>query len=131
MAFFHKNTHKIHENYIKILSPLLLRFLFVCLFSFFRQESSGPPLNISTLYQQAGNEDIEVAFEDKECTLVWSLSTPAIYPRPNVTCGHYSFDHEDVVQRLPAGLTLHKFPNGSWTASFSDTHVQVSRTVGR
>ncbi|XP_063861730.1 uncharacterized protein LOC135101558 [Scylla paramamosain] len=75
--------------------------------------------------QTIGN-DIDVGFEDKDCTLVWSLSTPAIYPRPNVTCGHYSFDHEDVVQRLPAGLTLHKYPNGSWTASFSNTHIQVS-----
>ncbi|XP_045133524.1 uncharacterized protein LOC123517485 isoform X2 [Portunus trituberculatus] len=75
---------------------------------------------------QTGGDDTEVAFENKDCTLVWSLSTPAIYPRPNVTCGHYSFDHEDVVERLPAGLTLHKYPNGSWTASFTDTHVQVS-----
>ncbi|KAG0693863.1 hypothetical protein GWK47_027338 [Chionoecetes opilio] len=77
--------------------------------------------------QLGGNDgDTEVAFENEDCTLVWSLSTPAIYPRPNVTCGHYSFDHEDVVQRLPAGLTLHKYPNGSWTAAFDRTHIQVS-----
>lgn len=72
------------------------------------------------------DSDAEVMFEDEDCTLVWDLSTPAIYPRPNVTCGHYSFDHGDIVQRLPAGLTLHKYPNGSWVASFHETHIQVS-----
>lgn len=72
------------------------------------------------------DSDTDVSFANEDCTLVWSLSTPPIYPRPNVTCGHYSFDHQDVVQRLPAGLTLHKYPNGSWTASFYRTHVQVA-----
>nr|XP_045605693.1 uncharacterized protein LOC123762933 [Procambarus clarkii] len=67
-----------------------------------------------------------VEFENADCTLVWSFVTPAIFPRPNVTCGYYSFDHDDVIQRLPAGLTMHKFPNGSWRGSFESTHIEVA-----
>lgn len=69
--------------------------------------------------------DTEVEFASPECTLAWSMSTPAVFPRPNITCGYYSFDHDDVIRHLPAGLTLHKFPNESWQASFQETHIQV------
>lgn len=67
-----------------------------------------------------------VEFENPECTLVWSFFTPAIFPKPNVTCGYYSFDYDDVIQRLPAGLTMHQFANGSWRASFQSTHIEVA-----
>ncbi|KAK3890442.1 hypothetical protein Pcinc_005599 [Petrolisthes cinctipes] len=77
-------------------------------------------------YQVDGRtDDIQVEFGSAACTLVWSMSTPPVFPRPNITCGYYSFDHDDVVHNLPAGLTLHKFPNQSWQASFQDTHIQV------
>lgn len=69
--------------------------------------------------------DTEVEFASPECTLAWSMSTPAVFPRPNITCGYYSFDHDDVMHHLPAGLTLHKFRNDSWQASFQDIHIQV------
>lgn len=67
-----------------------------------------------------------VEFEDPYCTLVWNFQSPAIFPKPNVTCGYYSFNHDDVIHHLPAGLTMHKFLNGSWQASFDGTRVQVS-----
>ncbi|XP_068208015.1 uncharacterized protein [Palaemon carinicauda] len=68
----------------------------------------------------------EVSFEDSQCTLVWSFKSPAIFPKPNVTCGYYSFNHDEVVDYLPAGLTMHKFMNGSWQAYFQATKVQVT-----
>ncbi|XP_066940379.1 uncharacterized protein [Macrobrachium rosenbergii] len=67
----------------------------------------------------------EISFEDSQCTLVWSFKSPAIFPKPNVTCGYYSFNHDEVVEYLPAGLTMHKFMNGSWQAYFHGTKVQV------
>lgn len=75
---------------------------------------------------ETGMAEDNIVFEDADCILVWSFSTPAIFPRPNVTCGYYSFDYDDVIRRLPAGLTMHKFPNGSWQASFDSTHVEVA-----
>lgn len=71
------------------------------------------------------DEETEVHFENAKCTLVWSFRTPAIFPRPNITCGYFSFLSNEVEERLPAGLTMHQFSNGSWQASFENTHVQV------
>ncbi|KAK7075603.1 hypothetical protein SK128_027926 [Halocaridina rubra] len=89
----------------------------------------APPTVMAPAEEQQKYEDEDVSFEDPECTLVWSFQTPAIYPKPNVTCGYYSFDHDDVVHYLPAGLTLHKFMNQTWKASFQNTRVQVRRKI--
>lgn len=72
------------------------------------------------------DEETEVHFENAKCTLVWSFRTPAIFPRPNITCGYFSLLSSEVEERLPAGLTMHQFSNGSWQASFENTHVQVA-----
>ncbi|XP_047473564.1 uncharacterized protein LOC125028212 [Penaeus chinensis] len=72
------------------------------------------------------DEETEVHFENAKCTLVWSFRTPAIFPRPNITCGYFSLMSNEVEERLPAGLTMHQFSNGSWQASFENTHVQVA-----
>ncbi|CAL4093195.1 unnamed protein product, partial [Meganyctiphanes norvegica] len=65
--------------------------------------------------------------DDTDCTLVWSFASPAIYPRPNVTCGFYSYLHNGITTALPAGLTMHQFTNGSWKAYFKHTPIHVSR----
>ncbi|XP_042893877.1 uncharacterized protein LOC122267792 [Penaeus japonicus] len=72
------------------------------------------------------DEETEIHFENAKCTLVWSFRTPAIFPRPNITCGYFSLLSNEVEERLPAGLTMHQFSNGSWQASFKKTHVQVA-----
>ncbi|KAG7177541.1 hypothetical protein Hamer_G008177 [Homarus americanus] len=88
--------------------------------------SSGIKEENKFQYEVDGSDPSQnVNFENAACTLVWTFSTPAIFPRPNVTCGYYSFDYDDVIHRLPAGLTMHKFDNGSWQASFDSTHIEV------
>ena len=70
----------------------------------------------STKYSTDNNND---------CTLVWNFKSPAIYPKPNITCGYYSYDFDDVTTHLPAGLSLHQMMNGSWQAVFDHTIVEV------
>ncbi|XP_076053905.1 uncharacterized protein LOC143032773 [Oratosquilla oratoria] len=82
----------------------------------------GGPEDDPVLLEGGGENE-----EDPGCTLVWDFRTPAIYPRPNVTCGYYSYLHDDVVEPLPAGLTLRQFTNGSWQAFLEGTHIEVSR----
>ncbi|KAB7497097.1 hypothetical protein Anas_03900, partial [Armadillidium nasatum] len=64
--------------------------------------------------------------EDLNCTLIWNFKSPAIFPRPNVTCGYYSYLHDDVVSSLPSGLTMQLLTNGSWQAGIEHIHVPIS-----
>ncbi|KAG7174720.1 hypothetical protein Hamer_G027568 [Homarus americanus] len=53
--------------------------------------SSGIKEENKFQYEVDGSDPSQnVNFENAACTLVWTFSTPAIFPRPNVTCGYYS-----------------------------------------
>ena len=82
---------------------------------------------LSVFNDTSGKLQIEEDSESgADCILVWDFKSPAIYPRPNVTCGYYSYDLDDIKTPLPAGLSLHQEMNGSWVAMFQHTQVQVN-----
>lgn len=63
---------------------------------------------------------------EPSCVLVWGFSTPAISPRPNITCGYYSYSHDAITQVVPGGMQLHQLPSGAWQAEILGTQIPVS-----
>ncbi|RXG61902.1 hypothetical protein Avbf_02774 [Armadillidium vulgare] len=57
--------------------------------------------------------------EDLNCTLIWNFKSPAIFPRPNVTCGYYSYLHDDVIFFRDCTLTGSQFYSRSHTSKLN------------
>lgn len=71
------------------------------------------------------HDEYEMSASVENCTVSWNFTTPAMYPKPKITCGFWNNTANDLGQAIHGGLFYHQFVNKTWYAFMRDTPVMI------
>lgn len=77
------------------------------------------------------HDEYEMSASVENCTVYWNFTTPAMYPKPDITCGFWNNTANGLGEAIRGGLFYHQFVNKTWYAFMRETPLMVSEEAVR